>query len=308
MHHRGSSRSPEFLVIGAMKSGTTTLYRDLLGNPSIFLPEKEANFLRNEISASAYARAYRAAAPQQRCGDVSADYAMLPESADVVPRAKRLLGNSVKVVYLVREPVSRTISHHAHLAVRHGAERIGSDINRCVRDHPFLIECSRYARQLQPWVDAFGKRAIHVIKFEDYITQRQETIEGLCAFLGVPADAPSINGDVVYNRTAGKPVVAGHWKTMLESTFYRRVVRPLFSTTVRDALRSRLLPKARVVPAPPRRETVRYIVERVRDDIAELQALLGHDQPMWDLDAVLQRHGMKQESSRQRNRSDRRAA
>jgi len=96
-------------------------------------------------------------------------------------RTERLLGTNLKVIYIVREPVARTFSHHRHL---YHDGRIAADINQVLRstelDCRELIEIGRYAAQIQPWLDVFGTEHVRIVQFEQYMLgegQARRTIE-----------------------------------------------------------------------------------------------------------------------------------
>jgi hypothetical protein len=282
---------PNFLVIGAMKCGTTTLYNDLATNPEIFLPDKELNALISDQVLTVdgkdrYAQRYRKAAEFQCCGDVSTEYSKLPDIPGVASRAKQILSGSLKIVYLVREPVSRCLSHHRHMSNTSGDGRMGPDINQEIHIHPSLIAYSQYAMQLRPWVESFGLDAVRLIRFEDYIQQRRETVTSLGEFLGVCPRPELIDPDQVYNQSENRHVAAGSWHKVLASSIYRDFVRPILPTTVRERFRTALLPKAKPRPVRPTVATIELIIERVRDDAEELQKLLGCE-PLWNFDDVL---------------------
>ncbi|MHC4218058.1 MAG: sulfotransferase domain-containing protein, partial [Planctomycetota bacterium] len=172
-------RLSDFLIIGAMKAGTTSLYRDLLDNPAVFMPvEKEpANLLSDEVCTSvgrrAYARHFERARPDQVCGEATTGCAKLPDIPGVPQRAKRVLGPKVKAIYLVREPVSRIISQHHH---ERSSRKISCDIDTAVREHSRFIDFSRYAMQITPWLEALGPEQVMLVRFETYVAQRLETV------------------------------------------------------------------------------------------------------------------------------------
>lgn len=278
---------PDFLVIGAMKSGTTTLYHDLRRNPHIFLPDKESNGLSRDGSLADYQADFRRATPNQIKGDVSTVYAMLPDSADVVPRATRFFHNGIKVVYVVRNPILRTLSHHNHMRTSPGVPRMGPDINIEILRCPELISYSLYTMQLRPWIDAFGISNVYVIVFEEYVKQRKTTIKQLSHFLGVEPHVEAIDDSVVHNQSDNKPLAVGGWRLFSQSAFYRLLIRPLTSLSVRDSIRKSLLPKANNEElVPPTPATLDFIVDHVKNDAAELQRLIGAESPLWDLEAT----------------------
>lgn len=282
-------RLPDFLVIGAMKAGTTTLYRDLMTSPAIFFPaDKEPESLANdEVLTSAgsaeYAAMFRAAGRDQVRGEASTAYTKLPDVTGVPARARQLLGSELKVIYIVRDPISRTISHHYHEA---SAGRVESDINTAVRNYPRLIDYSRYAMQITPWIEALGRERIEVICFEHYVTNRTDTVNRVLSFLGVRQADVRIDSAAVYNRSEGKPVERGMMARVIQSGAYRTLIRPLLPPGVKDRMRSALLPPAPPRPAPPTEETRQWLVEQLRPDVERLHELLGIDKsrPWWDLD------------------------
>jgi hypothetical protein len=279
-------RLPNFLVIGAMKCGTTTLYNDLQCSGDIFLPEKELNFLSSTQAdradaAAEYARHFRNARPDQICGDVSTTYAMLPDLAGVAERARRLLGEDTKVIYVVREPVSRAISHHYHMSCHQGAGRMDRDVDRSLREHASIVNFSRYAMQLEPWQRAFGDEAIKVVVFEEFVRDRETKLESIRQFLKLAEQQESTDISAIHNQSEGKRVLNRFWHGVYESRLYQHYLRPMIPPTWKPQLSELLLPVAPPRPAAPSIETVRYILDRTRDDVSRLGAFMGRRLP-WD--------------------------
>jgi hypothetical protein len=295
-------RLPTFLVIGAMKCGTTTLYRDLIASPAVHIPDKELNFLTLADAdlpgaADAYARLFRQARPGQACGDVSTTYSMLPLHQGVADRARRLLGPTVKIVYLVREPISRATSHHAHMHCWHGPGRMCPDVDASVRSERSLVDYGRYMTQLGPWRRAFGDEAIHVVVLEEYAADRQGALSNLWSFLRLPGEAPAVNATVVHNAGDGKPITNALWRALRDSTLYQRVLRPTISPAMRDRIRRLLLPTAPPRPRAPSSATVDFILRELAPEAQALAAYLGRSQPIWDLDAVRRQVAERQRSA-----------
>jgi len=283
-------RLPDFLIIGAMKSGTTSFYWDLLANPLVFMPDnKEIEALLREDAASpeaigAYAAHFRAARPDQICGEASTAYTKRPTYEGVAARAKRVFGEGVKLIYVVREPVSRAISHHYH-AFSWG--ECHGDVDRALRDDPVFIDYSRYAYQLEPWLDEFGAGALRIIPFEEYTADRYGTIAEVSRFLGVEPRVDRIREDRVFNKGDGRHVHRGALTEFQRSSLYRRLLRRVIPPGFRQLLYRTVAPKAPGRPAPPSIETVRMVVDRVREDVERLRVIAGREEPLWDLDAVL---------------------
>lgn len=286
-------RLPDFLIAGAMKAGTTTLRDDLAANPALFFPRmKEPACLRSDrvLSPSgqaAYAEHYQHATPEQRCGDASTYYTMLPVWGGVPRRARRLLGPALKLIYLVREPVARVISHHRH-AWRAG--ELSADIDLEVRRDPRLLAFTRYAAQLSPWLDSLGRQQLRVVRFERMVQQRKAVAEELSAFIGVPPRGDLVDAAAVSNRAPQTQAVLAGWQGMWRSPLYQRGLRAMLPAGVRRWIHRRLLTRPATLPPPPAPATVRYVLDSLHGECERLQRLLGVDAPLWDLAAVERRH------------------
>lgn len=292
---------PTFLIIGAQKAGTTSLYNDLTKNPRVFIPDdKELGDLCHDhvltpAGRSEYAAKFALTDADQSRGDATTAYTKRPRREGVAKRAYELLGPDLKMIYMVREPVSRTISHHHHLVAE---QLVDPDINRAIHNHPPLIDYSRYAYQLEPWLAQFGAEAIRVVKFEDYVADRQVIVADLSRFIGVDPTVKNIDPNKVYNKTGSKPVALGAWRRIQLNPIYRGFVRTLIPPKTRLRLFQFFLPKAPPRPDPPSIETLDYIIERVRPNMDQLIDLLGPSAPRWDLDEVRTRYAVKTKHKR----------
>lgn len=287
-------RLPGFLIIGGMKCGTTSLFFDLAANPAIFTPDdKEPSDLTSDRvltreGTRRYERLFRRARGDQVCGEASTGYAKLPDVRGVPRRARRLLPGA-RIIYLVREPVSRAVSHHYHLLI---AGSVDGDIDRAVRSDSGLIDYSLYAMQIRPWIDAFGEERVRIVRFEDYVARRRETVAEISRFLGVEPRTEAIRADQVHNRGGERRVPGGLAWRLSRRGLYQSWIRPWLPLSARVGLRRLTMPEAPPPPAPPSPATVEYIQERVRDDTAELQRLAGWREPPWDFEAVRRRYGV----------------
>lgn len=281
---------PRFLIIGAMKSGTTTLYRDLLPNPAVFMPlDKEpSNLNTDEVltgpGLERYADLFASMRSDQIGGEASTSYTKIPTVSGVPARARRVLGADVRLIYVVREPVSRAISHHAHaLTTGDTTER---DINKDVRAKGKYLDYSRYAMQAEAWLDVFGPERLMLVRFETFVKDRKGTIEQISRFIGVPARPDLVKEDEVYNRTSERVRSVGIGGAIAESAAYKKLLRPIFSVEMRTRVRSMILPRADVKPIAPTAETIDWMLERLGPDTERLSGLMGAGGPVWDVAAV----------------------
>src|SRR4030095_485792 len=186
-----SNMNRAFLVIGAMKAGTTSLFNDLVQNPAIHLPKKEPSYLTRYSVAEAceaYGRLFHAARGDQLVGDASTGYSMLPRYTGVAERAAVCFGRDVRILYLVRNPIHRALSHHYH-ALSYGEAH--PDPSVALRNDPNFLAVSRYAMQLEPWRTLFPENQIRVIVAEEYFAAPHETIAEISGFLGVGSVTPT---------------------------------------------------------------------------------------------------------------------
>ncbi|MEN0109434.1 MAG: sulfotransferase domain-containing protein [Planctomycetota bacterium] len=281
-----TNRLPHFLVIGGMKCGSTTLYDDLSAQPGVTLAEKECNVLSRpgdtaEQTIDAYAREFGHGASSDLRGDVSTTYTMLPVIDGVAERAARVLPPSTKIVYIVREPVSRAISHHHHMHSHAGPERMAPDINDCVGTRPELIDFGRYAMQLEPWARAFSERSIHVIRFEDYIAAREETLAELLRFLGASNPKVAPLSSLGSNRSASKPLIGRRWLALSASPLYRNTLRRVTPRWVRAAAQRALFPGAPATYGKLSESNAERIRRATAADCERLRELSGRAQPLW---------------------------
>ncbi|MEM9251017.1 MAG: sulfotransferase domain-containing protein [Planctomycetota bacterium] len=261
---------PDFLIIGAMKAGTTTIFQDLRLHSRVFIPEdKEPHTLIHHDVFSpegrqVYESLYRRAAPDSVKGDASTGYAKRPFYEGVSSRAKRLMGDRLRIIYAVRDPIARIVSHHHHLVTYN---RAPASIDEAVRSDPDYVNFSRYAYQLEPWLRDFGPERVLTVDFHRYTRERQAGAEAIWRFLGLSPPPRRVDAQAVYNRSGREGVALGRWASISQSTVYRKFVRPLLSDTVRESMMRRVLPQAAPRPRPPRPETVRWLLDELTDDM-----------------------------------------
>ena len=176
---------PDFLVIGAMKSATTTLHDQLARQPGLFMSHpKEPNFFSDD---DVYARgedwyaSLFARAPQGTLrGESSTHYTKLPTYPHTLARMADALPR-VKLIYLMRDPIDRLISQYRH-QVNVGSVTVG--IDEAIDRHPELVDYGLYAHQLAPYIAEYGREAILPLSFHQLTEHSQAVLDRIGAFLG----------------------------------------------------------------------------------------------------------------------------
>ncbi len=198
------SRLPDFLIIGAMKSATTTLHDQLAAQPGIFMstPKEPCYFSNDEIFARGerwYRSLFAGAPADALCGESSTHYTKLPTYPDTVARIKTLLPDA-KLIYIMRHPVQRLLSQFAH----EWSERaVTGGVDQAVAELPRLTEYSLYSMQLEPYLDAFGPQRILPLFFERLTRHPQSELERVAKFIGHAA-APHWHDDVAQRNASSE--------------------------------------------------------------------------------------------------------
>jgi hypothetical protein len=183
---------PNLIVIGGLKCGTTSLHHYLALHPEIGMSRpKELNFfvaeLNWELGPQWYASHFDRSTPVR--GETSPHYTNLPHFAGVAERMRATLGDDVRLVYMVREPIERILSHYLHNV---GAGYETRPLEQALGgDGGSYVARSRYAMQLEPYLSTFGRERILIVANEDLATERAETMRAVFEFLGVEASYTS---------------------------------------------------------------------------------------------------------------------
>jgi hypothetical protein len=189
---------PNFLIIGAMKAGTTSLAAWLSAHPDVFIaPEKETRFFNQPSRYAAgeqwYRRQFAGRRDEHAVGDATP---MMSNSIAVGRMAKHV--PSAKLIALLRHPVDRAYSHYQHVramgleprdfATAIAAERTnpGSAMGKVPKDY---LNKGHYLRQLEDVSAHFPRERLHVVLFDDLKSHPQGTFAGVLRFLGVDPTA-----------------------------------------------------------------------------------------------------------------------
>ncbi len=207
-HHDG--RLPDFLIVGAPKSGTTAVAAALARHPEVYVsPQKEPKFLSSDAVAQplkgpgdsivdalrvrdldTYRRLFRGAKGARAVGEASVDTLFYHRTT--IPRIRRLLG-SPRIVVLLRDPVARAYSAWKQL-VRDGRETasfeegLARESRSETSQWEFMwsyVDVGRYADQLAAFTDAFP--SVHVVLHDELRRDPARELRGTTEFLGVDA-------------------------------------------------------------------------------------------------------------------------
>lgn len=181
---KDGGRLPNFFIIGAAKSGTSSLYKYLDRHPEIFIPEiKETEYFSK---ASVYIKGeewykglFEGAKKNQICGDASTTYSRWPHTLD----APKLIAKSVpdaKFIYIMRHPVERSYSHYAH----HMRLGVTMTFEESIEKDDIYVDCSTYMRQIERYLRFFPRERFLFIFQTQMKDQPKKLLDSIIAFLG----------------------------------------------------------------------------------------------------------------------------
>ncbi|TMK89614.1 MAG: sulfotransferase domain-containing protein [Actinobacteria bacterium] len=199
--------TPDFLIVGAQRAGTTSLYRYLAEHPAVAPPiRKEIQYfsLHHGRGDQWYRSHFPVAGRDRRTFEATPYYLLHPaapaRAAATVPEAK--------VIALVRDPVARAFSqwqHNASRGLEHlgfeaaldaEPERLAGEEERLVADATYRSDAhrlwsymarGRYSDQLERWLAHYPRERILVLRSEDLYEQPASTYARSLEFLGLPA-------------------------------------------------------------------------------------------------------------------------
>jgi hypothetical protein len=283
---------PNFLVIGAMKAGTTSLYEYLRLHPQVYVPDtKELNFFLAEYAGTHplrppeqtnwrrgldwYASQFRASAGATAIGEVSPNYTKFPHYPGAPERIHDLIPD-VRLIYVVRHPLERLRSHYLH-DVSIGRQR--SPLRDVVFDDTRYIDASRYAMQIERFERFFDPDRILLLTSQELRSHPHTSVDRILAFLGVePALLPR-GARFEAHQTADKRVRSSLPYRALRRLPFRDRLPDTIIRRVRDRVTAPLPGQLADLPV----EVDRRVRDRLAPDVEEIANRLPGDFDGWGL-------------------------
>ena len=274
----GEGRLPTFLIIGAMKAGTTSLAMWLRAHPDVFIPrEKETHFfdVHHERGLDWYRARFAEAGHRRAVGEATPGYMFKEDAfsrmAGAVPDAR--------LMAVLRNPVDRAYSHYWHRRTNARESRefgeavaaeIAADPAEGRRWGGYLAR-GRYLEQLERVTERYARDALSVFLFEDLRDAQHETFAAACRFLDIDETVRPSSVGVVYTRT--RPEVSRLDGAL--DRYDRWIPKPLGR-----ALRARGRRPAAYPPLDPATRAI--LVAYFRPFNEALGRWLGRDLAAWD--------------------------
>ncbi len=299
---------PNFLIVGAPKSGTTSLYRYLQQHPEVFMSQhKEPRFLassfyrnndpkdplhkflieRTIFTFKDYVQLFEGVEREKAIGEATPSYLYLYET--VIPQIKKFL-KSVKIIAILRDPVDRAFSAYTHL-LKNRSEVL--PFERCLELEEerkatnwatmnFYKGVGLYYNQVKAFMENFDE--VKVVLYDDLAQDALNLMRDLYEFLEVD---PSFGPDVstAYSVT-GVPRNRSFYKFLdflTRSSALKSMVGVALPRKTRANLRKNLeVLKVKILIKPKMKpETREYLKSAFREDVLKLQSLLYRDLSHW---------------------------
>ncbi len=283
---------PEYLIIGAAKSGTSTLFRYLRRHPDVFdTPEKEPCFFDAAVNWNRgldwYRSLFAGAREDELCGEASTNYTRFPQVDGVPERIKRTIPGA-KLVYLVRHPVDRAYSHYVHRYTKelHRGEPVRVPFEEFVERDPMCLDGSDYALQLERYLEHFAIDRILVLRQDALADSPGPVLDRAQRFLGLSprdlvgpaAHVENDTGTELARRTRER--LTGPVKRIPGVDRLRRALPDAWKQRAYDILHRSPLGtriERELTPPPLRASTRARLLERYGPSIDRLEDITGED-------------------------------
>lgn len=271
----------DFVIVGAQKSGTTSLASQLALHPQVaFSRTKEPGYFNEQTEWRAGLGEYHNLfSPEagQLLGEASTMYTFYPESLDTHKRL-HAYNPEMKIIYIMRHPVNRIVSHYAHNLVR-GIEKNLPEV-AVARDARY-VNRSRYAAQIEPYIELFDRDQVLLLCFEDYIADNYGTLQQIAGFLEISEDGFASADTVEQHETIGRPYLKYQSVEKVAGSDAFQLIRKLVPASIRQPIRHRFFSN-KLESKPEFSAELRNALWRlVEDDVDEIEILLGRPIGAW---------------------------
>lgn len=296
---------PNFFIVGAGRSGTTSLDRYLSQHPEIFItPKKETHFFADEHfppclgpgddrltrllvrDENEYAKLFADIKGAKAIGESSAFYLCIPGAAEKIVRT---IPNA-KILIILREPVERAYSAYTFM-VRDGRETLGFEDGLSKEEERkqqgyepmwWYKELSMYSQLVKHYRDVFGTQQVKVLLYDEFYANPAKELRDVFNFLGVNGDA-NIDTSVRYN-VSGSPKSQKFYNRLNNFIYYpslfEKRIKSLVPQHLRVAWASKIISMSvDRIPLDPQVHI--KLKAHFAEDVSHLEDLLQRDLQHW---------------------------
>ncbi len=294
---------PNFLVIGAAKAGTTSLYSYLKEHPQIYMsPHKEPRFFALEgkpidfqgpgdltrfkfvTNIESYRALFEEVSHEVAIGEASPWYLYVPQAPK---RIKNYIPNA-KLIAILRDPVERAYSNFLH-AVSEELEPLNDFMQAMEAEEERIRhnwsyrwhykQKGFYSVQIKRYYDLFDRDQIRFYLYDDFITSPMSVMQDIFRFLGVnDTFVPNTSQKHNVSRLPKNKVLD---KLCRQPNSMKSILKPFLPSRLRQQVKTNLInlnlqKKPQLLP-----EVRKQFIEEYREDILRLQELIQRDLSRW---------------------------
>lgn len=275
------------VIIGAMKAGTTTLFKILAQHPQIApAKKKEPGFFAFdevwEKGYSWYHSLFDYDPEQHRYRlEASTDYTKAPFVENVWERMSADPSKRFKLIYIVRDPIARIESHAAHTQI--SQKELGQNVSsRASQDFDngismIALTSSCYAHQISQFETPLASGDLHILSLEEFRQDPQGTQERLMAFLDLPKHEDMVELPR-YNAGDQKKHVVPLWGTLSSIRPLMAIGRVLLPVQTREKIKQKFKkPTKNSGRFKLEADEIIFLKHYFKDDLYALQSKYGVD-------------------------------
>ena len=289
---------PNFLIVGAAKAGTTSLYEYLRQHPDIFMPEwKELSFfigdpfgpLHKVKKSQYYYKVFADAHDYKAVGEASTSYLFDADAPDIIREKLGL----IKIIIILRDPVAMSYSLYSHQVRKEGEtsadfesaleaedrRRHSSHFKKsCYGWHAnyYYYHRGLYFEQVKRYLDTFGKERVKVLLFNELANDSIRVVQEVYRFLEI--DDTYVPDIKVHNPAGGIISIPKFWE---DAGLFLKTFQFVFSKNLVKKIPHFLRNIGRKPPPPINPETAQRLREKFQNDICRLEHLIEKDLSAW---------------------------
>ncbi len=295
------TKYPNFLIVGAARAGTTSIYEYIKELPDIFMTEpKEPTFFSfaNEVkpvftmgrdvgfitNLKEYLKLYDKSDKEICFGEASTPYLYLYKKT--IANIKKFVPSyrKIKIIIVLRNPIDRAYSQYMvnvrdlsePLSFKEAIQDEKIRINENAHFDFFYLDRGMYYNQVKAYLENFDN--VKLFFFEDLKNNTKRIISALLDFLEVPI-LDNINTEKIYN-ISGKPKINSLRTIMFENFFLKNVIKMITPKRIKNTILG-VINNYNLEKIPMKQEQRMELIDFYRDDIKKLEKLLDVNLENW---------------------------
>lgn len=277
----------DFLIIGAQKAGTSTLFELIKNHPQIAAPSiKEPGFFlarpyrKDPIDTIEKYHALFDKKEGQLAFEATVDYSSYPHLIDACWKEIYAYNPKMKIIYILRDPVKRIISAHNFLY------KLGvlnsANINHELQRSSAHIDFSKYHSQIQPYIEQFGKSQVMILFLEDLNKNPQALCSDLFRFLGLEDFTLMKNLGTSFNSRKSLQLKKGTFADkIVRTSLLKKLKRTWVLRKIRDVVKPMVERKLNEQNLKLDHTSIQKLRTILLPEIEGIESLTGRDLNHW---------------------------